>query len=136
MTLVMIFSGAMVYSINYNNNTKSKIDEKISEYVILNRYVRSYSSLEGVPGRIYIDSSNKINVSIGNNNNKSSLLNNQIEELNNGEDVIFESDDTNVVTYMPDGSVDQGGIVSIKIDTNVVSVSINEWNQVKIIIKE
>ena len=132
LSLILILSSVMVFSLNSLWNNKSRLDNKIINYITLSRFVRANAELSGKKGKIIIES-NKLKVILEDFRGIQPIetLQPQIDDLNDS--AIFDGE-TNVLTYFPDGSLEKGGVVGITVenDTNQVFVKISEWNQITI----
>lgn len=138
-SLVLMFMSAMVFNFGTLVNNKVKLESKIENYITLSRYVKCNAQLSGMKAKILVET-NKLKVvqvdSLTGDTTEIPTLQPQIEDLN--DQAIFESEETNIVTYLPDGSIEKEGTVGIKMeDKNEIEdqqmwVTIGEWNRIRI----
>jgi len=137
-SLVLMFMTAMVFNFGSLMNSKVRLDSKIEQYITLNRYVRCNAELNGKKAIILVET-NKLKViqqdNLTGQTTNIPTLEPQIEELN--DEAIFESEETNIVTYFPDGSIEKEGTVGIKVENNEneeqeMWITIGEFNHVAI----
>jgi prepilin-type N-terminal cleavage/methylation domain-containing protein len=133
-SLVLMFSAACVFNFGTLLNSKVRLDEKVSNYITLSRYVKCNAELSGKRAKILVET-NKLKVitedfqgSVDN----IPTLQPQLDDLN--DQAYFESEDTNVVTYLPDGSVEKEGTVGIKVEDDENEeqkwVTIGDFNRI------
>ncbi len=134
LTLVLLLTSAMVFNMDSLWNNRVRMDTKIEDYHTLARYAKCNAELKGMKSKIVL-TNNKVGVILENfqgSVQEIPTLQSQLDDLN--ADVLFESEDTNIVTYLPDGSVEKGGVISMTMDeTNSVQIEVNEWDQFSII---
>lgn len=136
-SLVLMFITAMVYNFGSLMNSKVRLDSKVEQYITLNRYVQCNAELSGKKAIVLVET-NKIKVVQQDNLTGTATdiptLQPQIDDLN--DQAIFESEETNIVTYFPDGSIEKEGTVGIKVEDNEneeqLWVTIGEWRHIKI----
>jgi len=131
LTLILLLSTACIFNFNTLNDNKTQLKFKADDYITLNKFVRANAELSGKNGRIFIET-NKLKVVLidfQGNINKIDNLQNQLDSLNDF--TIFENDETNLITYFPDGSINRDSIVRITLenDTNSVLIKISEMNR-------
>lgn len=136
LSLMLMLVSACVFNFNALLNNQVRIENKVSGYLTLNRFAQCSAELMGKKSKIVIDN-NKVKVIMETYQGETSnipTLESQIEELN--ADALFDGIDTNVVVYLPDGSLEKGGQVNISIEngdeTNAAQVAIYEWNNVRV----
>ncbi len=136
-SLVLIFMITMVFNFGNLVNNKVQLIAKVENYITLNRYVQCKAKLSGKKTKILIET-NKLKVveedDFSGIVTEIPTLQPQIDSLN--DQTIFESEETNVITYLPDGSIEKEGTINIKVENNEEDeslwVTINEWNGIKI----
>lgn len=130
---MMILSIACVVNMDTVWNSRVRIEDKVMNFITLNRFVKYNAQLSGMKSKVFIDN-NKIKVVLENIDgitNSIVSLQSQIDEVNDS--VEFNSEETNIVTYLPDGSLENGGSVNLKIEEESALISINEWNKVDVV---
>jgi hypothetical protein len=119
-------------------NNKVKLNEKVSNYITLNRYVRCNAEISGKKAIILVET-NKLKViqqdNLTGQTTNIPTLEPQIDDLN--DQAIFESERTNIITYLPDGSIEKEGTVGIKIEDNEneeqqMWITVSEFNHITI----
>jgi type II secretory pathway pseudopilin PulG len=136
-SLILLFTSACVFNFGSLWNKKVQLDSKVENYITLSRYVQCNAELSGKKAKILIET-NKVKVVEENFQGETTsilTLQPQLEDLN--DQAIFESEDTNVVTYLPDGSIEKEGTVGIKIedDENTEEqkwITIGDFNRITI----
>lgn len=136
-SLVLLFMSAMVFNFGTLVNNKVRLESKIENYITLSRYVKCNAQLSGMKAKILVET-NKIKVieeSYKGETVEIPTLQPQLEDLN--DQAYFESEETNVVTYLPDGSIEKEGTVGIKIENSEDEeeqkwVTIGDFNRVTV----
>lgn len=111
---------------------------KTEEYVTLHRFAKCNAQLSGKKSKVIIEN-NKLNLVLEDFNGEISYipsLQRHIDRLNNS--VTFTGQ-SNVVTYMPDGSLENGGTIRMFLksdNSESITIMINEWNKIKMIRSE
>jgi prepilin-type N-terminal cleavage/methylation domain-containing protein len=137
LSLMLLLVSACVFNFNTLLNNQVRIENKVSGYLTLNRFAQCSAELMGKKSKIMIDQ-HKVKVVMETYQGETSnipTLESQIEELNS--DALFDGNETNVITYNPDGSLEKGGKVNVSIEngdeTNVAHIAITEWNTVSVV---
>lgn len=133
-SLLVLLFGACILSTTFHVNGQTELNNKVIDFITITKHAQYNAEITGNKLSLIIES-NKLNVisrDYAGNEIKLFMFNDQLDNINNN--MLFVSNETNIITYLSDGSVENNNVLNISIDntddTNAISISINKWNRV------
>lgn len=134
LSILLLIGSVSIFYINTESKKTDYLEEKIINYIVLNRYIKCYAEIGGNKGKIILND-NKLNVileDIYGNITNIPVLNPLINNIN--DNTRFECQRTNIITYLPDGFIEKTEELyfNIKdIETNWIIIKIDMWNNIQ-----